>query len=262
MPIRVEHRPSRASVDFLVRCYRFVVCEWPRAEREQVRDEGFEQRFRESCHRELHDWNISAEQEFHLGAGLDTASGVAHEVDIIARHTDLTAIVEMKNRSGVLPGKNDVIVFFAKILDYLAANPMILSNDVCLAFMSRNSFEARGIAACLGLGIHPVAPDLRPLPILVDNAWRMQFELNQGLQIPSNLMERFDDFCAQLNRLSAELNDTWLDNRCGYLSENSILLKAVWPPEVDSLAHQLRQVSGECSEILNAFKVSKKAKES
>ena len=257
MPIRPEYIPSRAVVDFLVRCYRFVAWEWPHAERIQLQDDGFEQRFRESCLRDLHEWSVSTEREFHLGAGLDTASGVTHEVDIIARHSTLTAMVELKNRGGVLPGKNDVIVFFAKILDYLAANPVLLFGDVCLAFMSRNSFDSSGLSACLGLGIHPIASELRPLPILIDNARIMQLQLDRGLSVSPDLLGRFDDFCAQLNLLSAGLNDTWLDNRCGYLSETSLVLKAVSPLETAALSHGLRYANGECSEILNAFRVTK-----
>ena len=117
MPIRPEYTPPQAALEFLVRCYRFVAWEWPHAERVQVPDQGFEQRFRESCFHGLTNWSVSTEREFHLGIGIDTASGVAHEVDIVARHPDLIAIMEMKNRGGVLPGKNDVIVFFAKVLD-------------------------------------------------------------------------------------------------------------------------------------------------
>ena len=207
--------------------------------------------------RELRDWSISTEREFHLGAGLDTASGVAHEVDIIARHPDLIAIMEIKNRGGVQPGKNDVIVFFAKVLDYLAANPTLLFGDVCLAFMSRSSFEPSGLSACLGLGVHPVTPDLRPLPILIDNARIMQFELDQGLSVPPDLLDRFNDYCAHLNLLSAGLNETWLDNRCGYLSENSLVLKAVMSRDTAALSRQLRSASSECSEILDAFRVVK-----
>ena len=254
MPIRPEYAPPRPVLEFLVRCYRFVAWEWPHADRIQVPDEGFEQRFRESCLRHLQEWSISSEREFYLGAGLDTASGVAHEVDIIARHSELIAIMEMKNRGGALPGKNDVIVFFAKVLDYLAANPGLLSGDICLAFMSRNSFEASGLAACLGLGIHPVTPDLRPLPVLVDNALIMQRELDQGLPVDSDLLDRFDDFCAHLNSLYLGMNDTWMDNRCGYLSEDSLVLKAVTPPDVARLSHQLRDANSENSEILKAFK--------
>ncbi len=242
-----------------MRCYRFVAWEWPHVERIEVPDEGFEQRFRESCIRDLRSWSIASEREFNLGAGQDTASGVAHEVDIVARHPDLVAITEMKNRSGAPPGKNDVIVFFAKVLDYLALNPTLLSDDICLAFMSRHSFESSGLAACLGLGIHPVTPDLRPLPILIDNAVIMQRELDQGLPVPSELLARFDDFCAQLNRLSSGLNDTWLDNRCGYLSETSLVLNAVTPPDVARLSHLLRDANSEGAEILNSFKAVKAA---
>ena len=243
----------------MVRCYRFVAWEWSHAERIEVPDGGFEQRFRESCLRDLRSWSISSEREFYLGAGLDTASGVAHEVDIVARHPHLVAIMEMKNRSGAPPGKNDIIVFFAKVLDYLAANPTLLSDDICLAFMSRHSFESSGLAACLGLGIHPVTPDLRPLPVLIDNAGIMQRELDQGLAVSSELLARFDDFCALLNSLSSGLNDTWLDNRCGYLSETSLVLNAVTPPDVAALSHLLRDANSEGAEILSSFKAVKAA---
>ena len=254
MPVRTEYIPSRAVVAFLGRCYRFVAQEWSHTDRIDLPDEGFEQRFRESCIRELHDWSISTASEFHLGAGLETASGLGHEVDIIARHSDLIAVMEIKNWSGVSPGKNDVIVFFAKILDYLAANPALLMRDVCLAFMSRNSFEPSGLAACLGLGIHPVAPELRPLPLLIHNARIMQNELDQGLLIPTDTLDRFDDYCAHLNMLSAGLNDIWLDNRCGFVSEDSLVLKAVSPRDIAAISQQLRHASSECSEILNEFR--------
>ena len=153
MLIRPEYNPSPAVLGFLVRCYRFVAFEWPHVDRIQVPDRGFEQRFRESCVLELPDWSISTEREFYLGSGLDTASGVAHEVDIIANHPDLIAIMELKNWGSAGPGKNDVIVFFAKVLDYLATNPTLLFGDVCLSFMSRSSFDSSGLSACLGLGI-------------------------------------------------------------------------------------------------------------
>lgn len=258
MPVRPEFVPTRPEVEFLARCYRFVAMEWQRVKRIQVPDEGFEEKFRESCTLLLQDWSISDEREFHLGSGLDTASGVAHEVDIVARHPALIAIMEIKNRAGALPGKNDVLVFFAKVLDYLALNPALLLGDVSLAFMSRHSFEPRGLAACLGLGIHPVAPDLRPLPILIDNAKKMQIELEErGMSVSTDLLDRFDDHCANLNRLASMLSDSWLDNRCGYLSETSLTVKAVTPPDVDLLASLLRRTNNEGAEILAAFREAK-----
>ncbi len=221
-------------------------------------DQGFEQRFRESCTQNLQGWTISEQRELRLGAGLDTASGVNHEIDIVARSSTATAILEAKNL-GDMPGKNDVVIFFAKVLDYLLANTTLASEDICLAFMSRNSFEPRALAACLGLGIHPVASDVRPLPVLIDNARRMEYELHEGLAIAPDIQNRFDDLCAQINNLYVALDETWLDNRCGYLSEDSLLFKAVGPLQTDALAQQLRQANGDCTDLLNAFRLAKSA---
>ena len=256
MLIRPESRPSEATLLFLKRCYMFVSREWQRAVREPLPDQGFEQRFRESCMQHLQDWSISEEREMHLGSGLETASGVLHEVDIVARCSNVTAISELKNREGALPNKNDVIVFFAKILDYLAGNPVLVSKDICLAFVSNFSYEPSGLAACLGLGIHPVSPDVRPLPILINNALIMESELSKGLNIDSEVRDRFEDLCSQINNLSSALSETWLDSRCGYLSDDRILIKAVGPLPTTAWAHQLRQVNSDCTDILRAFRMA------
>ena len=258
MPVRLEHQPSKASLEVLIRCYKFVNEEWPHVERISVPDSGFEQRFRESCVQHLNGWTISEERELRLGAGLDTASGVAHEVDLIARHPDVTAILELKNRGDTI-GKNDVIIFFAKVLDYLLANPTLAMQEVNLAFMSRNAFEPRGLAACLGLGIHPIAPGVRPLPILVNTARVMENWLREDLPHTRDFEDRFDDLSAQLNSLSVALSETWLDNRCGYLSEDSLLLKAIAPQQVDSLAQDLTQANSDCADILSAFRTAQTA---
>ncbi len=253
MAIRTEILPSPSSLAFLRRCFRFVSVEWPHAERERLPDEGFEQRFRESCVQNLDGWIISEQREFHLGAGLITASGVSHEIDIVARWSNATTILEAKNLGG-MPGKNDIIVFFAKIIDYLLANPELALYDLCLAFMSRNSFESSALATCLGLGIHPVSSDIRPLPVLVDNAIRMESEIRSGLAVPSETLERFEDLCASLNNLGSRLHEVWPDNRFGYLSEDSILVKAVTPLPSHELASQLRQVNSDCIELINTFR--------
>ena len=227
--------------------------EWPHAEREPLPDAGFEERFRESCVQNLDGWGISEPRELRLGAGLSTASGVAHEIDIVARHLNTTAVLEAKNL-GDMPGKNDIIIFYAKLIDYLLANPELALNEICLAFMSRNSFETSAMAACLGLGIHPVASDIRPFPVLVDNARRMEAELHQGLVIPGDLRDRFEDWCALLNSLGFALNETWPDNRFGYQSEDSLLIRAIAPQQTDALAQQLRQANGNCIDLLNVFR--------
>ena len=258
MPIRPEIAPPVAMLAFLTRCFRFASLEWPHAVRELVPDDVFEQRFRESCAWHLPEWTISEQREFRLGAGLDTASGVAHEVDIVARHPDVTAILEAKNR-GDLPGKNDIVIFYAKVLDYLLANPSLAMSDICLAFLSRSSFDASGLAACLGLGIHPVASDIRPLPVLINNAMLMENELRRGLIVPSDTQDRFDDWCAELNGLAVALDETWMDNRCGYLSEDSLLFKAVAPLQTGVLAGRLRQANSDGADILRDFRAAKAA---
>lgn len=257
MNIRVEESLPEAAIHFLKRCYKFVSQEWQHAVRDPLPDQGFEQRFRESCVINLTEWNISQEREMHFGDGLDTASGVAHEVDIVARHQILIAILELKNRRGSPPEKNDVIVLFAKILDYLALNPTLLLKEVCPVFMSTTSFEQSGLAACLGLGIHPVAPNLRPLPLLVHNARCIDFELQKGVVVASDVRGCFQDFCAQLNRISVTLSQTWLSSRCGYQSDSTIVLKTVGGLQTLSLSQELMQLNSDCCRLLEEFRRAK-----
>lgn len=185
-----------------------------------------------------------------LGYGFETASGILHEVDIVAKHPDVTAIAETKNRQGFLPDKNDVIVLFAKLLDYLAFNPILLMKEVCLVFVSSSSFEESGLRACLGLGVHPVAPGLRPVAILVDNARRIRHELRRGVEVSKEVHGRFIDFCADLNRVSFAISGTWLTSRCGYVSENTIVLKATGGLDTVALGRDLRHLNAECAWLL------------
>lgn len=237
------------TLTFLRHCYRFVEKDWQHAAREMLPDQGFEIRFREECIINLPDWSISQERELHLGEGLDTASGVPHEIDLVARHAELTAILEMKNRQGHAPDKNDVIVFFAKILDYLASNPSVLHKEVCPIIISSTNFDENGLAACLGLGVHPIAPGLRPVPILLQYRQIVDNELKSGIIIPPYVDEQIADFSAILNRLVLNLNQTWLSSRCGYQSENSILLRAVGGIPTLELAHHLRNVNALYAQI-------------
>ena len=257
MPIRAESQPRGSTLKFLKRCFAYVRDEWPRAPREQLPDEGFEQGFRNSCISHLPSWSISAEREMRLGSGLETASGVLHEVDVIARGVELTAILELKNRTGRLPDKNDVIVFFSKVIDFLCANPSLASENLCLVFLSSNSYEPAALAACLGLGIHPVGPEARPLPVLVNNAMIMESEIHAGLQVAPGILDRFDDLCAQLNNLSSVLSDTWIDGRCGYVSDDTILLRALPPLTTMALGELLRKLNADCTDILREFRLAK-----
>lgn len=248
--LRVDYPSSDIEVHFLKCCCRFVNSEWQHIAREDVPDQGFEKRFRDSCMTHLTGWEISSEREMHFGYGIETSSGVLHELDIVAKHPNVTAVLEAKNRQGIFPDKNDVIVFYAKILDYLTFNPILLNKEICPTFMSSTSFDQNGLAACLGLGIHPVAPGLRPIPILIDNANRIKVELIKHVNINKDVYGRFDDYTAELNRLSLNLKDTWISSRCGSVSSNSIVVKAAGGLDVVELSHRLRALNADCSWLL------------
>ena len=254
MEIYYDENLPASALQFLKRCYRFVNQEWQHSEREVAGDQGFERRFRESCVANFPDWTISQEREMRLGESLETASGVLHEVDIVAQTSDLVAVAEIKNRPANPPDKNDAIIFFAKLLDYLAFNPTLLLRETLPVFISSTAFDEHGLAACLGLGIHPVAPGLRPLPVLVDSALRMNAEIRKGMLLSDETIDQFEEFCVELNRLSADLDETWLTNRCGYVSENTLVLKAVGGLPTRNLGRQLWRLNGDCTELLAAFR--------
>ena len=254
MEIYHDENLPNSALQFLKRCYRFVDREWQHSEREVAGDQGFERRFRESCVVNFPDWTISQEREMRLGESRDTASGVLHEVDLVAQTADLVAVAEIKNRPANPPDKNDGIIFFAKLLDYLAFNPALLLREVLPVFISSTTFDEHGLAACVGLGIHPVAPGLRPLPVLVDSALRMNAEVRKGMLLSDETVDQFEEFCVELNRLSADLSETCLTNRCGYFSDDTIVLKAVGGLPTRDLGRQLRRLNGECTELLAAFR--------
>ena len=203
--IRVEEQLPRVAVDFLSHCYKFTGEEWQHADRIDLPDQGYERHFRSSCVSHFLGWEISQEREMRLGQELSTASSILHEIDIVAKHPEVNAIMELKNRQES-PDKNDIVVFFAKILDYLSGNSELLLKELCPVFMATASFDVNGLAACLGLGIHPVSPGLRPVPLLVNNAKRIAYEFRGGVQVSEEVHESFGDFCAELNSLSLSLN--------------------------------------------------------
>ena len=120
MALRYEPITTNKGLQVLRYFYKFVATDWQHLPREELPDQGFELLLRRSCVTDLSGWQISPEWELGLGSELITASGVRHEIDVVASHPGVLAIAELKNRPGCPPGKNDVIIFFAKILDYVA----------------------------------------------------------------------------------------------------------------------------------------------
>ena len=259
MALRYDEITAADGLRFLRCCYRFVETDWQHLPREGMPDQGFEIHFRRTCITGLSGWQVSQEWELGFGSDLSTASGVRHEIDLVARHPEAIAVAELKNKPCCPPGKNDVVIFFAKILDYLAHNPKVLLREVLPVFVSSCAFEEATLAACLGLGIHPVAPGLRPLPVLADSLQRIESELAKGVVLPEAMAERWDTACAGLNRLSPALSETWMAARCGYVSDQVMNLRATLEVESYEMANQLRLVNGDCSAILGTMKLLKAA---
>lgn len=248
---------NKSVLGFLRHCYKFLNENWQHADRELIPDQGFEERLRESCILASKEWRVSQPREMNLGAEVDTSSGVLHEIDLVVEQTDCFAILEAKNRKEFLPTKNDVIVFFAKILDYLTCNPDIAQREICPVFISTFDFEQSGLAACLGLGIHPIAPRLRPLPILIETMLRMEIELENGLDIDSGWLGEFTDFRSQVNRFASILQPTWFSERFGYQTRETIVSKAVRGLNTKSLSQEFRVINGQCSNLLTTLRAAK-----
>jgi hypothetical protein len=258
MYVRDEYQSSEPLKRFSRSCYIFVAQEWQHIPRDTIKDQGFERQFREYCVRYLHGWSISQEREMTLGSGVSTSSGVLHEIDLVAQIDDFCAIAELKNRQGQHPHKNDVIVFFAKLLDYVVCNPDLLLKDICPVFMSSITFERSGLAACLGLGIHPVSPMLRPLPILIHNAKILERAIRDGLAIEHTYLERYYDFCAKINRLSFALRDTWFSSRYSRLSENKLFIQSVCELDTLALTEDFREINSEYAQLSVIFDRARK----
>lgn len=257
MTIRTENLVSEAALQFLKGCYRFVTSEWQHADRDGSPDQGFERQFRESCVRGLTGWTVSQCREMQLDGAFETASGVLHEVDIVACHSNLMAVAELKNKSAFPPDKNDVIVFFAKLLDYLARHPSLLHKEVVPVFLSTGPFETTGLTACIGLGIHPITPGLRPFPVIVDSGLAIEKELANGVVLAEKVRQQFDDFCARVNRTGVALADSWVSSRCGYQSDDRIVVKAVPSYDAPMLNGVLRQLNSDCMSLLTEVRAAK-----
>src|SRR5438046_1758738 len=105
MALRYETITTTEGLRFLRHCYKFVESDWQHLPREALPDQGFELHFRCSCVTALDGWRVSQEWELGLGNELVTASGVRHEIDLVACRPDLLVIAELKNKPAYPPGK-------------------------------------------------------------------------------------------------------------------------------------------------------------
>jgi hypothetical protein len=253
MVVRPTSTATPEVLTLLREAYRFVAVTWPRVPRDLIPDQGFERRLREAVATATatNGWTLAPASQFEIDAEPATASGVLHEVDLVARHADaaIRIVVEAKNWGHQL-GKNEIIVFFAKLLDFFAGRPNLLERRVGAFVASAGSFDESGLQACVGLGMHPIAPDVRPFPVLVDTARRMAFDLTNGFQPSVGLADDLDDFGAAVNRLGVGLEPLELPKRLAYKSDREIVIRAVDTTDVAALAARLRQLSGVAAALL------------
>lgn len=257
MTIRVEKPLPAAGLELLRHCYRFVNEEWQHVTHDESVDQGFEVKLRESCTTKLITWVVSHNREMNLGMSLMTASGVLHELDVVTQQEPVIGVMELKNRVEWPPEKNDVIVFFAKILDYLCLTPSILRSHLVPIFISNYAFSQSGLAACLGLGIHPIAPQLRPLPMLIDNANRILLEIEKGVTLSARNEFALGEFCAKVGNMASILAGADANTRFDCFNDLTIAVRAFSAGAVHEMADELRTLNGECSRLIEVIKTAK-----
>ncbi|TIN21009.1 MAG: hypothetical protein E5Y59_02805 [Mesorhizobium sp.] len=182
-----------------------------------------------------------------------------HEIDIVALCQPAYGILELKNRLSGPPDKNDVIVFFAKILDYICNNPAILRGHLVPIFVSSTPFEQPTLAACLGLGIHPVSPMFRPLPMLLDAANRMSGEIERGLVLLPDDFLAFEDFMLRSNHVARVLAGADANSRFDLYDNLTVAVRSSGDVDVQGLAIEMRALNSECSRLIAVVRGLKQA---
>lgn len=251
---------SDLVLTLLRHCYKFVASDWQHLPRDSSSDQGFERLYREYCTTNLLGWVISQHREMNFGMGLSTSSGILHELDIVAQSQPVLGVLELKNRATGTPvDKNDVIVFFAKIMDYLSKRPSLLNGHLVPVFLSSVALEQHTLAACLGLGIHPVAPMLRPLPMLLDNARRLAAELKGGLAVTAKEAADAQQLIARASRMARLLSEADMNARFDIIGDGSLVVYGVDDVDVHSLANELRMLNAQCDDLIASFRALKHA---
>jgi hypothetical protein len=164
MSLQLENPLPAPALVLLRHCYCFVNEEWQHLPRDVSPDQGFEAKLRESCVSKLVGWVVSQHREMNLGMGLFTASGVLHEIDIVAHREPTMGILELKNRATWPPEKNDVINFFAKILDYLCHTPALLRAHLVPIFCRATRLSSLAWLPVWASAFTQLPPNFAPCP--------------------------------------------------------------------------------------------------
>jgi len=192
-----------------------------------------------------------------LGGGFGTASGILHEIDVVASHESLRFIWELKHWSALVD-KNCVVGFWAKLLDYLSAHPDLAAQENIPIFVTTGSFDEHGLAAALALGIAPVAPGIRPPQMLIRNLERLDLSLRANPEFGEAVAEQADEFRSGCRHLVAMLDGSAVSDRVGRLSDHAISLSSRPFEDGSAAVALLRSLNARCAELINSWEKMRK----
>jgi hypothetical protein len=203
---------------------------------------------------------VSLPREMRLGGSYQSTSGILHELDLVCSRGDLRIVWELKHWSNHAE-KNAVVGFWAKLIDFLAANSDLAAQENVPVFMTTSTFDAHGLAAALGLGIEPLAPGLRPLPVLAYNLRLLDAELKRTPAFRADVEGLVDDYGASCARLATLLVGSSMSERVGRISDTAISLKTRSFDDAVEAASLLRLANGQWTNIQAAWARAKAAKQ-
>jgi hypothetical protein len=117
-------------------------------------DEGFERLLREALDGVFPAGDVSGIRDLGLGDGIVPVLVPQHEIDLILRCREGKFVLEAKAWAAEV-GKEPVIIFLAKVLDFLASSSFDFSTPVHLGFIGLGGFSEAAHRAMFATGIVP-----------------------------------------------------------------------------------------------------------
>jgi len=154
--------PSALDLDNAVQIIQDYTKKWP----EQLRhsqnehiaasdtDRGFERLLREALQNALPIGHTSHIRDLGMGDGRAPAIVPQHELDIILQCQQGRFVVEAKAWEGEV-GKEDVIIFLAKTLDFMAARSFDPVGPIILGFIGLSGFTEAAQRVMFAFGVIP-----------------------------------------------------------------------------------------------------------
>ncbi len=160
MGLSVVHRPTPLAE--LVRRIQTYTKKWPEPTRYPGNaeicatdsDQGFERLLRECLDDALLPGQVSGIRDLGMGDGRTPAVVPRHELDLILRCDEGRFVIEAKAWQAEA-GKEAVIVFLAKILDFMAAANVEPLGPIFAGFIALNGFSDAALRIMFACGLTP-----------------------------------------------------------------------------------------------------------